>query len=144
MAQPSARKKLLMLSFIAIIIPILLAAPHSQSQNAKTLKANDEAYREYKVGISRQLGITCNTCHNQNNFASAEKVEFKVAKEHFRLTQLLIDNGMNGEKGKPKADCYMCHRGKLIPDYKEPHDPMTMNKIPKKKNSSDQTTEDTE
>lgn len=137
MPGPSLQKKLIVLSFIAILIPILLAAPQSESQNAKTIKANDEIYREYKVGISRQLGVTCNTCHNQNNFASAEKMEFKVAKEHFRLTQMLIDNGMNGEKGKPKADCYMCHRGKLMPDYKEHYDPMTMDKTPKKKKAND-------
>jgi cytochrome c peroxidase len=115
----------------------VLAAPQSESQNAKTLKANDEVYREYMVNISRQLGVTCNACHNQNNFADAEKKEFKISKDHIRLTQMLIDNGMNGEKGKPKADCFMCHRGKIMPDYKEPHDPMTMEKASAGKKKKD-------
>jgi hypothetical protein len=126
-------KRFIVLSFFALLVTLLLAAPQSFSQNAKTLKANDEAYREYMVTISRQLGVTCNACHNQNNFTSNEKVPFRIAKEHIRLTQMLIDSGMNGVKCEPKADCYMCHRGQLKPNYKEPIDPMTMNKTKAKK-----------
>ena len=32
----------------------------------------------------------------------------------------------DGFKGKPPADCYMCHRGKAVPDYKEKLDEYTV------------------
>lgn len=110
--------------------PFLFLRPElANSQSIKTLKAEDELMRRTMVTMSRQLGVACTTCHNQKNFASAEKTEFKTAKDHMRLVQLLIDNGMDGKEKRPKADCYMCHRGKLKPDFIEPFDPMTMEKL---------------
>ena len=104
----------------------------SHAQLPTTVLAEDKAVRESMVVMTRQLGTTCLTCHNLNNFASAEKLDFKIAKDHIRLTQLLIDNGFNGQNNQPKADCFMCHRGQLKPAYKENFDPMTMKKEPSK------------
>ena len=117
-------KKFLIICLFAVAIPVLLAAPQSQSQSAKAVKSEDEAMREYMVVLSRQLGVTCTSCHDTGNFKKADMKNFKVAKEHMKLTQLLIDNGMDGKKSA-KADCYMCHRGQEIPAYKEPLNPMT-------------------
>lgn len=100
----------------------------AQLKGAKALKAADEAVRQQMMVISRQLGVTCTTCHTTKNFASNDKQEFKIAKEHMTITQLLIDHGFDGRDKRPKADCYMCHRGKLRPDYVETFDPMTMDK----------------
>lgn len=80
------------------------------------------------IVMTRQLGTICLNCHNNSDFTSSEKLNYKIAKEHIRLTQILIDNGMNGLNGQPKADCYMCHRGQLKPSYREPFDPITMKK----------------
>lgn len=122
---PNYLKRCLVILFFAITIPLLLMAPEqSQSQSAKSVKAEDEAMREYMVVISRQLGVTCTTCHDTGNFRKGDIKEYKVAKEHMKLTQVLIDGGMDGKKG-PKADCYMCHRGTMKPAYKEPINPMT-------------------
>lgn len=93
-------------------------------RSAEELKAEDEIYREYMETISRQLGVTCASCHNVRNWRSDELRNFKVAKEHMRLVQVLIDNGMNGKNGSPKADCFMCHRGVLRPPYQEKIDPL--------------------
>lgn len=79
--------------------------------------------RQVMITMSRQLGVTCTTCHDQKNFRSDKKVEYRIAKEHMKITQLLIDNGFDGKRG-PKADCYMCHRGDLRPKYKEKVDPI--------------------
>ena len=100
----------------------------THAQSPAKLKAEEEAYREYMQTISRQLGVTCNTCHDVKNWKADAKPSYKVAKEHIRIVQLLIDNGMNGARGAPKADCYLCHRGLLKPAYKEPQDPLIMHK----------------
>ena len=127
-AQYSGRNRLRFLKFLlancfAIALPLLLVAPDSHSQSAKKLKVQEEEMRSYMIMISRQLGVSCTTCHLTDNFKSDEKAHFKVAKDHMRLTQMLIDNGMDGKKG-PKADCFMCHRGQLKPDYIEKLHPM--------------------
>lgn len=100
---------------LILLFPLFISA---QSGTANTIKASEDQMREQMIVISRQLGVTCTTCHNTDNFKSDKKDAFKIGKEHMRLTQVLIDNGMNGKTG-PKADCYMCHRGQLKPDYKE-------------------------
>ena len=113
----------LLLGFAGMIL-ILLLTPPSQSQSANSVKTQDEEMRLYMVNISRQLNVTCTTCHNTTNFKSDDKLPFKVAKEHMKITQLLIDNGMDGKKSA-KADCYMCHRGELKAAYKEPAHSLT-------------------
>lgn len=122
MLRHSFFKPLLLLG-LALFLPLMLS-PQADAQSAKKVKNQEEDLRAYMVTISRQLGVTCTTCHNTDNFRSDEKRQFKVGKEHMKLTQLLLDNGMDGKKG-PRADCYMCHRGKLMPEYKEPTHPMT-------------------
>lgn len=93
------------------------------AQSASKLKLQEQEIRQNMIVISRQLGVTCTSCHKTDNFKSNELSNFKVAQEHMKITQLLIDSGFNGDKA-PKADCYMCHRGKLKPDYIEKVDPM--------------------
>lgn len=107
----------------ALLAIALLATPPSQSQTASKIKTEEELVRENMISISRQLGVTCNTCHDPNNFKSDKKSEFKIAKEHIRWTQVLIDAGMNG-KGSPKANCFVCHRGELKPPYQAPEAPL--------------------
>lgn len=102
------------------------------SQSARDLKATDSEYREYMVTLTRQLGVTCTTCHSIKNFADDNKPQFRIAKEHMKITQALIDAGFDGQKSRPKADCYMCHRGQLHPDFREKFDPMIMEKGNKK------------
>lgn len=100
-------------------IMVLLLACSSYAQTPAQLKSQEEEMRELMISMSRQLGVTCTSCHNPENFRSSAKMEFKIAKEHMKITQLLIDNGMDGKKG-PKASCYMCHQGQLKPSYKIP------------------------
>jgi len=119
------------LSVFSILFLILFVAAQSKAQLPSKLKADDQAKRDTMVKISRQLGVTCSACHNTSNFASSEKIQFKTSREHIKLTQTLIDAGFDGQNNHPMADCYMCHRGKLKPDYKEPYDPMTMRSSPK-------------
>lgn len=100
---------------------LLLASAFAQTPSQ--VKSEEEVMRESMVSISRQLGVTCTACHNPENFKSDKKMEFRVAKEHMKITQGLIDMGMDGKKG-PKATCYMCHRGELKPPFQEPPPPL--------------------
>jgi hypothetical protein len=115
-----------LLSIVAvpfIIVMLLLVAQEGHAQTAKKIKSNEDQIRESMIVISRQLGITCTYCHSTEDFKKDDKPLFKVAREHMKLTQILIDSGMDGKSG-PKADCYMCHRGVSKPDYKEPLHPI--------------------
>ncbi|UYL09682.1 photosynthetic reaction center cytochrome c subunit [Bdellovibrio sp. SKB1291214] len=91
----------------------------SVAESVPKFVKNEEKIREEMVTISRELGVTCTECHNVQNFTDDSKKSFKVGKEHMKLTQMLKENGFDGKKG-PAATCYMCHRGKLMPDFKEP------------------------
>ena len=97
---------------------------HLSSQGVESLKTSEQLMRDSMITMSRQLGVTCTTCHDQTNFRSAKKHEYQVAKNHMKTTQLLIDSGFDGKERRPKADCFMCHRGKLKPDYVEKIDPL--------------------
>lgn len=103
----------------AFLTTMILLTPEAQTQPVSKLVKREEQIREEMVRISRELGVTCAECHNVNNFTEDKKVTFKVAREHMKITQMLKERGFDGKKG-PEATCYMCHRGKLKPDYKEP------------------------
>jgi hypothetical protein len=89
-----------------------------ESPEARAPSDRDQQTRELMVKISRQLGVTCNYCHDVTNFRSAKLPTYKIGKEHLKIVDLLNRQGFKGPKA-PKADCYMCHRGKAVPDYKE-------------------------
>jgi hypothetical protein len=78
----------------------------------------DLVMRESMVVMARQLGVTCTHCHDPNNFKTTSMRTYRVAKDHLRVTQVL--NGKQGFGGKPRVDCYTCHRGEAVPAYREP------------------------
>src|SRR4051812_20190773 len=98
----------------AVFIVLLILSPKAYTESAEKMKTNEEIVRQEMIVISRQLGVTCNECHNIQNFASNEKKSFKVSKDHMRIVETLHANGFDGKKG-PTASCYMCHQGKLTP-----------------------------
>ncbi|AFY00832.1 photosynthetic reaction center cytochrome c subunit family protein [Bdellovibrio bacteriovorus] len=105
--------------WFALPFLLVLLIPQAHSESVSKFVTKEEKIREEMIVISRELGVTCNACHNVQNFKADDKKAFKVGKEHMKLTQMLRENGMDGKKSA-KATCYMCHRGKLMPDFKEP------------------------
>lgn len=89
------------------------------AQTVQKILKDEEQIRQEMIRISRELGVTCTTCHDVKNFKSETLKAYKIGKEHMKITQLLKDKGFNGKSG-PEATCYMCHRGKLKPDFQEP------------------------
>jgi hypothetical protein len=78
---------------------------------------SDLQQREAMIKISRQLGVTCNYCHDVSNFRSDKIPAFKTSQNHMKIVDIL---NMQGHLGSGvRADCYLCHRGKAMPEYKE-------------------------
>jgi hypothetical protein len=113
------RKILMALTFLLTLSPALT----TKALSPEEIKKKEDDIRAVMFTVSRQLGVTCTTCHETDNFKNDKKQNYKISLEHMKITQLLIDKGFDGKKG-PKADCYMCHRGSLKPAFKEPQNPM--------------------
>jgi hypothetical protein len=58
------------------------------------------------------LGVQCNYCHMQENFASDDNPKKEVARRMIRMIQKI-----NAEfpDGKMHVSCYTCHRGETEP-----------------------------
>ncbi len=100
----------------------------SQETNSKIANDGTEV-REKMMVWSRQLGVTCVYCHNLDNFKDDTKSAFKVSVRHNQMVKTLQEEVFQDrDKGnalKLKVDCYMCHRGKDQPSYKEPPNLLT-------------------
>ena len=99
------------LILLLVIIPLM-----ALSRGGRKKTDPDFVKREEMLTMSRHLGVTCNYCHNINNFKSKKMKTYKISLDHIRITHLLNSRGF---KKHISVDCYFCHRGKAIPDYKE-------------------------
>ncbi|MGD9904098.1 MAG: c-type cytochrome [Vicinamibacterales bacterium] len=91
-------------------------------ENVRLLKGWDGAQvREEMRRMSEALGVKCDHCHVQGNFASDEKRPKQTARRMLELTMTL--NGeyfaahapADGESRLGRVTCYTCHRGSAIP-----------------------------
>ncbi len=79
------------------------------------------ALRTEMQRISNALGVQCDHCHVQGNFASDEKRPKRVARVMLEMTRAL--NARHFPKYQPKADdstlgrvtCFTCHQGTTTP-----------------------------
>jgi hypothetical protein len=81
--------------------------------NLKVLKVStrpevEQIMRTFAGG----LGVQCNYCHMQENFASDDNPKKEVARRMIRMIQKI-----NAEfpDGKMHVSCYTCHRGETEP-----------------------------
>lgn len=95
----------------------------AQSISSDALSKEIET-RKTMLDWSRHLGVTCNYCHDTNNFKRDDKSAYNIGLKHKNLVRLLNEEVFTErDKGgnlKIIADCYMCHRGQSTPNYKEP------------------------
>lgn len=96
-------------------------------QNVKVLMGLDgAALRAEMRRISTALGVDCDHCHVQGNFASDEKRPKRMALWMLELTREL--NGKHFAAYEPKPDesrlgrvtCFTCHRGAIEPPTAPP------------------------
>jgi hypothetical protein len=64
--------------------------------------------RTYNAG----LGVQCNFCHLQNNFASDENPKKEIARH---MIQMSVEINGKFPDGKMHVTCCTCHRGETEP-----------------------------
>ena len=84
-------------------------------KNLKILKPENlmETMQAFRVA----LGVRCDFCHVQGDFASDEKPHKNIARQMLEMTHQI--NG-NFPDGKIHVTCYTCHRGAEEPATRPP------------------------
>jgi hypothetical protein len=92
------------------------------SPNVKVLTGlYAQQFQEEMNLIVQGLGVTCNTCHVRNNFASEEKPEKGKARQMLEMTKALNEKYFpdytprEGESVLGRVTCYTCHKGETVP-----------------------------
>ena len=100
-------------------------APRPAPKNLKVLKVTtgeevSQIMRTFTVG----LGVQCNFCHIQGNFASDENPKKEVARRMITMTHdvnALFPDAATEKK--LRVSCYTCHRGEAEPKTTPPATP---------------------
>ncbi len=75
--------------------------------------------RVMEFGYSRSLGVTCDHCHDPNDYASDRRKEKIIAREMARMTQQinqeLLGNIDALSDRRAVVNCTTCHRGDIKP-----------------------------
>ena len=91
-------------------------------ENIKTLKGwnGDEVRAEMRL-MTEALGVKCDYCHVQGNFASDEKRPKHTARRMLELTMALNAENFSthapaeGQSKLGRVTCYTCHQGAQVP-----------------------------
>ncbi len=82
-------------------------------QNLKVLKVeNPREVGQIMRTFTAGLGVQCNYCHVQGNFASDDNMKKETARHMIEMTQSI---NKNFPDGKMHVTCYTCHRGEAEP-----------------------------
>ena len=87
--------------------------PQPDPTNLKVLKVTKRSevmpiMRTFTAG----LGVQCNFCHVQNNFASDDNPKKEIARH---MIQMAVEINGKFPDGKMHVTCYTCHRGEAEP-----------------------------
>src|ERR1039458_10464919 len=84
--------------------------PMPEPKNLKLLKPEHlmETMQSFRVA----LGVRCDFCHVQNDFASDEKPHKEIARKMIVMSREI---NTNFPDGKMHVTCYTCHRGSEEP-----------------------------
>lgn len=108
-------------AFVFLAVSLWIAPfPHANAESAQKILSKEEEIRKKMIEISKQLGVTCNECHNMKNLADDSSKNFQVAREHIKAVEALKALGFDGKKS-PEASCFMCHRGSMKYPFSEGH-----------------------
>lgn len=80
-------------------------------KNLKVLKP-DANIRQVMGSFTSGLGVRCDFCHVQGDFASDENPKKEMARH---MIQLAMDINAKFPDGKEHVTCYTCHRGAQAP-----------------------------
>ena len=89
-------------------------APPPAPTNLKILKTTSGVeVRQIMRTFTAGLGVQCNYCHVQGNFASDENPKKETARQMIKMAQEI--NSKNFSDGKMHVTCFTCHRGEAEP-----------------------------
>jgi hypothetical protein len=86
-------------------------------KNLKLLKP--EEVRPMMGAFRTALGVQCNACHVQGNFASDDNPKKEVARN---MIVMMREINAKFPDGKMHVSCYTCHRGSTEPAVAPPAD----------------------
>jgi hypothetical protein len=107
-----------MMGGMRLAISMLFLAPLFAQQgpaNLKVLKPTDNV-RAVMQTFTTGLGVRCDFCHVQGDFANDSKPEKLTARKMYTMMQQ-VNADLGGE---PKVSCYTCHRGSEHPQMTPP------------------------
>ena len=109
---------------MATVLFLLLPLPARESQAAQKLEIPDPVnLKVLKVATGSEvsqimrtftagLGVQCNYCHVEGNFASDDNPKKDATRQMIRLVQKI---NTDFPDGKLRVSCYTCHRGEAEP-----------------------------
>ena len=118
---------LLSSAFLVLMLPAISEAQPPtpsvvESPNVRVLTGlYAQQFQEEMNLIVQGLGVSCNTCHVRNDFASEEKPEKLKARQMLEMTKALNlkyfpdFKPKEGESVLGKVTCYTCHKGETTP-----------------------------
>jgi photosynthetic reaction center cytochrome c subunit len=106
----------------ALALTVGLAAQAQQSQPAPTEKTAAQQFKNIQVlkdtpasqlipgmrYITSALGVQCNFCHVEGDFASDDKQEKQTARKMMTMMFAINNNNFGG---RPQVSCFTCHQG---------------------------------
>jgi hypothetical protein len=90
--------------------------PPGPPKNLKILPA-DVNIQQTMGAFRTALGVQCNYCHIQGDFASDENPKKSMARNMLRIA---ADINATFPDGKRHVTCYTCHRGEAKPKMEPP------------------------
>ncbi len=113
------QQKFLIASMCSLILVSVAALAGREPTRRSPAKMNDAdiRVRNEMLTISRQLGVTCNYCHNPDNLKDGSLKTHQIAKKHIELVKML--NSDSEKRLIFQADCFTCHRGQAKYNWKE-------------------------
>ena len=86
--------------------------PPPEPKNLKVLKVDRAQLIPTMRTYTSGLGVQCNFCHVQGDFASDEKHQKDIARHMITMVQEI---NAKFPDGKEHVTCYTCHRGETEP-----------------------------
>jgi len=99
------------LTFTALLLAVAAFGQHPAPKNLKLLPADENLIPTMR-SFTAALGVKCDFCHVQGDFASDEKHHKEIARHMISMAK-----DINGKfpDGKTHVTCYTCHRGATEP-----------------------------